>query len=84
MITERDRTSGGPDTFDFDFLHRTPSTAHQQIIDGVGIRISPSAIPQVIPTDNPDCTRKMNLQEPERSCDCAQNRQQARRQDFGN
>jgi iron complex outermembrane recepter protein len=37
-------------TFDIDFLHRLPSTAHQQFTYGVGIRLSPGGVTQTIPT----------------------------------
>jgi iron complex outermembrane receptor protein len=40
------------DTFDIDFLHRTPATAWQQFTYGVGARWSPSTTQQTIPTDN--------------------------------
>jgi len=40
------------DTFDVDFLHRTPPTAWQQFTYGVGARWSPSTTRQTIPTDN--------------------------------
>ena len=37
-------------TFDIDFLHRLPPTAHQQFTYGLGIRLSPSTVNQTIPT----------------------------------
>jgi iron complex outermembrane receptor protein len=40
------------DTFDLDFLHRTPPTRWQQFTYGVGARWSPSTTRQTIPTDN--------------------------------
>jgi len=40
------------DTFDVDFLHRTPPTRWQQFTYGVGARWSPSSTQQTIPTDN--------------------------------
>ncbi len=40
------------DTFDIDFLHRTPPTAWQQFTYGLGARWSPSSTSQTIPTDN--------------------------------
>ncbi len=36
-------------TFDIDFLHRTPSTEHQQFTYGVGLRGSPSTVKQTTP-----------------------------------
>jgi len=38
-------------TFDVDFLHRTPATRHQQFTYGAGARLSPSAVKQVQPAD---------------------------------
>jgi iron complex outermembrane receptor protein len=40
------------DTFDVDFLHRTPPTKWQQFTYGVGARWSPSSTVQTIPTDS--------------------------------
>ncbi|HEX4068223.1 MAG TPA: TonB-dependent receptor [Acidobacteriaceae bacterium] len=40
------------DTFDVDFLHRTPPTKYQQFTYGVGARWSPSTTQQTIPTDS--------------------------------
>ena len=45
-------------TFDLDFLHRTPPTPHQQFTYGVGLRISPSTVKQVTPTDSFDPAEK--------------------------
>ncbi len=38
-------------TFDVDFLHRTPPTRFQQFTYGVGLRLSPSSVKQVQPAD---------------------------------
>ncbi|HEX4312251.1 MAG TPA: TonB-dependent receptor plug domain-containing protein [Acidobacteriaceae bacterium] len=40
------------DTFDVDFLHRTPPTQWQQFTYGVGARWSPSTTQQTVATDN--------------------------------
>ena len=42
------------DTYDVDFLHRFPATAHQQFTWGAGIRISPSTTKHTVPTDGFD------------------------------
>ena len=52
-----DRSSGSNfgetrDTFDFDFLHRTPATRRQQFTYGAGFRVSPSTIFQTASTDS--------------------------------
>jgi len=38
-------------TFDVDFLHRLAGTRYQQFTWGVGLRLSPSTVAQVVPTD---------------------------------
>src|SRR6185503_3713151 len=38
-------------TFDFDFLHRFPASAHQQFTYGFGIRLSPSTVSETIATN---------------------------------
>jgi iron complex outermembrane receptor protein len=38
------------DTFDLDFLHRLAATKSQQFTYGLGLRLSPSTVKQVIPT----------------------------------
>lgn len=39
------------DTLDIDFLHRTKQTRYQQFTYGAGLRVSPSTLRQVVPTD---------------------------------
>jgi iron complex outermembrane receptor protein len=40
------------DTFDVDFLHRTPQTSLQQFTYGFGARVSPSSTQQTVPVDS--------------------------------